>query len=60
MDIKWNKHIVILYDKKNDREVAAALKQYIEKEFAPCDVIDVDSDSFTPIISAKTREWSYR
>lgn len=60
MDIKWNKHVVILYDKKKDKDVADALKAYLEKEFAPCDVINVSSDSFTPIVNAKAREWSYR
>ncbi len=60
MDVKWNKHAVILYDGKKDGGAVAALKAYIENEFAPCDVIDVDSSGYTPVISAKTREIFYR
>jgi UDP-N-acetylglucosamine:LPS N-acetylglucosamine transferase len=60
MDVRWNKHVVILYDGKRDSEAVSALKTYIEKEFAPSDVIDADSSAFTPFISAKTRELTYR
>ena len=47
MDIKWNKHVVILYDKDRDDKVAEALRFYIEHEFDPCDVILVDDSAYT-------------
>lgn len=60
MDVRWNKHVVILYDKKKDKELTSALKTYIEKEFAPCDVVEVSNESFTPVINAKARDIFYR
>ena len=47
MDIRWNKHVVILYDKERDDKVAEALRFYIEHEFDPCDVILIDNVAYT-------------
>lgn len=47
MEIKWNKHVVVLYDKMTDGDISSALKYYIEKVFDPCDVVLVDDVSFT-------------
>lgn len=47
MEIKWNKHVVVLYDKESDTGVAEALRYYLEREFAPCDVVTVDNVSYT-------------
>lgn len=60
MDIKWNKHIVIMYEKDRDDEVAAALKYYLEKEIDPCDVVTVDSTSYTNVVLRKVKQTSYR
>jgi len=47
MEIKWNKHVVVLYDENKDEQVATALKAHIEREYDPCDVILVKSSSYT-------------
>ena len=47
MDIRWNKHVVILYDKDRDDKVAEALRFYIEHEFEPCDVVLIDNVAYT-------------
>ena len=50
MEVRWNSHIVILYDKDKDEKVAEALKFYIENEFKPCDVILIDHAAYTNVL----------
>ena len=47
MQIKWNRHVIILYDENGDFNVAAALKDHIEKEFDPCDVVMINSEAYS-------------
>ena len=56
MEVKWNKHVVILYDKDKDKPVADALKFYIQQEFKPCDVILVDHDEYTNSLIRKAQD----
>lgn len=60
MDIRWNKHIVILYEKGRDEEVASALKYCLEKELNPCDVVTVDSTSYTNVLLRRSKEAAHR
>ena len=54
MQIKWNRHIVVLYDKKQS-ELSVSLKNFIKDNFCPCDVISIDSDGYLPAFSRKAR-----
>ncbi len=54
MQIKWNRHIVVLYGKEQE-EVSLSLKHYIERNFAPCDVISIDSEGYMPAAARKIK-----
>ena len=49
-----------MYQKDRDEDVAAALKYYLEKEIDPCDVVTIDSTSYTNVVLRKVKEVSYR
>ena len=42
MSIRWNKHLVILYDKQKSALICDALEQTIGSAFPECDIITVD------------------
>ena len=54
MSIRWNKHLVILYDKQRGSLVCDALKQAIGGSFPECDIITVDDGGYLP---AGSRFW---
>ena len=54
MQIRWNRHIVVLYDKKQS-ELSVSLKIFIMDNFSPCDVISIDSDGYLPALPRKAR-----
>lgn len=56
MEVRWNKHVVILYDKDTDEPVADALKFYIQQEFRPCDVILVDHAAYTNTVIRRAQD----
>ena len=60
MELKWNRHVLILYDKHGDEKVAAALKAHFEKEFDPCDVVMIDSESYSVSLVFKLRQLLYK
>lgn len=64
MEVKWNNHIVILYDKTKDAQAAEALEFYIESEFNPCDAILVDRTEYTGmvarVVADKSRSFAVR
>jgi len=55
MQIKWNRHIVVLSGKKQG-DSSYALKTFIESNFAPCDVIIVDHEGYLPTSLRRTKE----
>ena len=60
MEVKWNNHVVILYDKSKDEHVANALHFYIETEFHPCDVILVDHADYTHSVIRRFKDTTHR
>ncbi len=54
MSIKWNKHLVILYDKDKSTLICDALKQAIGASFPECDIITVDDVGY---LGAANRFW---
>lgn len=59
MDIKWNQHVIILYDKYKDADIANALTLHMEREFSSCDVIAIDSNSYDGDFLTKTKRWTF-
>lgn len=59
MDIKWNKHVILLYDRYKDSNIAKALTTYMESEFSSCDVISIDSNSYDGEFLTKTKRWTF-
>ena len=47
MSIRWNKHLVILYDKQQGTLICDALESAIGSAFPECDVITVDDIGYT-------------
>ena len=47
MSIRWNKHLVILYDKQNGSLICDALEGAIGSAFPECDIITVDDIGYT-------------
>ena len=54
MSIRWNKHLVILYDKQKSSLICDALKQAIGASFPECDIVTVDDVGYLP---AGNRIW---
>ena len=54
MSIKWNKHLVILYDKQKSTLICDALKNAIGASFPGCDIITVDDVGY---LNAGNRFW---
>ena len=57
VSIRWNKHLVILYDKQRGNLVCDALKQAIGVSFPECDIVTVDDVGYLP---AGNRFWRAR
>ena len=47
MSIRWNKHLVILYDKQQGALISEALERAIGSAFPECDIITVDDIGYT-------------
>ena len=47
MSIRWNKHLVILYDKQQGALICGALERAIGSAFPECDIITVDDIGYT-------------
>ena len=47
MSIRWNKHLVILYDKQQGALICKALEKAIGSAFPECDIITVDDIGYT-------------
>ena len=47
MSIRWNKHLVILYDKQQGSLICDALEKAIGSAFPECDIITVDDIGYT-------------
>ena len=47
MSIRWNKHLVILYDKQQGALICDALERAISAAFPECDIIKVDDIGYT-------------
>ena len=47
MSIRWNKHLVILYDKQQGTLICNALQNAIGSAFPECDIITVDDIGYT-------------
>ncbi len=47
MSIRWNKHLVILYDKQQGTLICDALERAIGSAFPECDIITVDDIGYT-------------
>ena len=47
MSIRWNKHLVILYDKQRGTLICDALESAIGSAFPECDIITVDDIGYT-------------
>ena len=47
MSIRWNKHLVILYDKQQGKLICNALEKAIGAAFPECDIITVDDIGYT-------------
>ncbi len=60
MEIKWNQHVVILYDKYRDASIAKALGYYIEREFVSADVIPIDSVAYTGTSLSRIKHGYYK
>lgn len=60
MEIKWNKHVIILYDKYRDGNIAKALGYYIEREFISADVVAIDSVAYTGTAISKLKRSHYK
>lgn len=54
VSIRWNKHLIILYDKQRGSLVCDALKQAIGASFPECDIVTVDDGGYLP---AGNRFW---
>ena len=54
VSIRWNKHLVILYDKERSTLICDALKQAIGASFPECDIVTVDDVGYLP---TGTRIW---
>ena len=54
MSIKWNKHLVILYDKQKSTLICDALNKAIASSFPECDIITVDDVGY---LNAGNRFW---
>ncbi len=54
MSIRWNKHLIILYDKQKSSLVCKALENAIGSAFPECDIITVDDIGY---LSAANRFW---
>ena len=54
VSIKWNKHLVILYDKQKSTLICDALKEAIGASFPGCDIITVDDVGY---LNAGNRFW---
>lgn len=60
MDIKWNDHVIILYEKYKDAEIAKALTAHMESEFSCCDVISIDSNSYDGELLTKAKRFTFK
>ena len=54
MSIRWNRHLIILYDKQKSALICDALEQAIGAAFPECDVVTVDDVGY---LSAGNRFW---
>ena len=54
MSIRWNKHLIILYDKQKGTLVCDALEQAIGNAFPECDIVTVDDIGY---LGAGNRFW---
>ena len=54
MSIRWNKHLIILYDKQKSSLICEALEQAIDRAFPECDIVTVDDVGY---LSAANRFW---
>ncbi len=54
VSIRWNKHLVILYDKEKSTLICDALKKAIGASFPECDIVTVDDVGYLP---AGNRIW---
>lgn len=54
MSIRWNKHLVILYDKKRSSLICDALEKAIGGAFPECDIVTVDDVGY---LGAANRFW---
>lgn len=54
MSIRWNRHLIILYDKQRGSLICDALEQVIGSAFPGCDVVTVDDSGY---LSAGNRFW---
>lgn len=60
MDIKWKEHVIILYDKFKDGNIADALKHHLESEFSSCDVVKIDSNAYEGEFLSKTKRRAFK
>jgi len=54
VSIRWNKHLIILYDKQKSALICDALEQAIGSAFPECDIVTVDDVGY---LSAGNRFW---
>ena len=54
MSIRWNRHLIILYDKQKSALICDALEQVIGSAFPECDVVTVDDVGY---LGAGNRFW---
>ena len=54
MSIRWNRHLIILYDKQRGSLICDALEQVIGSAFPGCDVVTVNDEGY---LSASNRFW---
>lgn len=54
MSIRWNRHLIILYDKQRGSLICDALEQVIGSAFPGCDVVTVDDAGY---LGAGNRFW---
>ena len=57
MSIRWNQHLIILYDKQKSALICDALEQVIGDAFPECDIVTVDDVGY---LSAGNRFWKVK
>lgn len=60
MSIRWNKHLIILYDKQKNKLICDALKEYVKGKFSSCDVLAIDDAGYINKINRFFRVASHK